>query len=388
MSFLNEDDATLAEAFAFLDEFYQSTDTNSSIDFLNPSSKSRIRDPSVYVRRRQRKKLENQALRQLVLDLESKLRATRRAVLLSPSASRSTSKWLKIARKELKRRIEAEETNLQLKNSLVTQIWFARVLQEGGGDNLWSASIYGATNVASITAELRATTERLFVEVSGMNDDQMAVADFMCESSLKTDPVVGIYAESKAAAPLGKSLAFAADLLQSQFVNPQFGQVTATFALTYNSSSDRQMEIREKRGDVDLSIGGALVRFRCIGILSMHQLDDRIVFTYAVLLFHPSGKFCFREGGWLIVQALPENKNLSYSRTCSRVAGGICGDKSIVDGLVMEHMESSSIAALGARTRTKHQSIHRKLLVATGREDLARLLPLEGEQVVNVPAWS
>lgn len=83
-------------------------------------------------------------------------------------------------------------------------------------------SVYSAVNVASITAELRATTERLFLEVTSMKDDPMAADAVVSESSIKVDPVVGKYAENRGAAPLGKSFDIVLSMMMNEFWHLKF----------------------------------------------------------------------------------------------------------------------------------------------------------------------
>lgn len=142
MSFLEDDGATLAEALAFLDDFCV---PESPVVLSQPQRKPRVRDPTVYARRRERKKRELQSLRDLARSLERQLRSSRRSLPASPGASsltdsegssgdEKTSKWLSLARSELRRRVESEKSNLQLRTALAAQIKLARVLQDAMGE--------------------------------------------------------------------------------------------------------------------------------------------------------------------------------------------------------------------------------------------------------------
>lgn len=129
------------------------------------------------------------------------------------------------------------------------------------------------------------------------------------------------------------------------------------------------------------------MRFHSIGVLAKRVVDDSMIVTYANLLFHPTGNLCFRVGGWFVLKKSPENDKLSIFRSCSRLAPDVCGDASAVDKTSLEHMQSGAMAALGAASKRKHLSVQRRLLVDTGREDLAMLLPLDdGSFAVPVKA--
>lgn len=57
----------------------------------------------------------------------------------------------------------------------------------------------------------------------------------------------------------------------------------------------------------DLSLEGIII---CIDNFAKHTLGES---CYAVLLFHPSGDFCFREGGLLMTQAsLEDERRFSF----------------------------------------------------------------------------
>lgn len=126
---------------------------------------------------------------------------------------------------------------------------------------------------------------------------------------------------------------------------------------------------------VDTAVDGNQMRFHCVFMIHWTHETDRVVLTFSSLMFHPSGAFCFREGGWTIVEQSPDNASECTSQFCVRVAPQRLGhgDSSPIRGFEQE--QAAGMAVLCSKAQIKSEQIQHRLLVDTGREDLARLLP-------------
>lgn len=127
---------------------------------------------------------------------------------------------------------------------------------------------------------------------------------------------------------------------------------------------------------MELAVDGKVLRLHGIGVLLWSQQADRIVLTYSSLMFHPSGKFCFREGGWLIVQQSSDNPTSECGyQSRSRLASEMLGDATPAPDVETSLALSDVTNALSSKVKVKYENIQHRLLMETGRADLARLLP-------------
>lgn len=125
---------------------------------------------------------------------------------------------------------------------------------------------------------------------------------------------------------------------------------------------------------MDLIVAGSLQRFHALGVLFRSREADQIVLSYCILLFHPSGKLCFREGGWMTARQ-SKQQNECVFQSLSRLAPEILGDVSVNNEREIGQARDAGMQVLSEETKLKLQAVQRRLLVETGRLDLARLLP-------------
>lgn len=118
---------------------------------------------------------------------------------------------------------------------------------------------------------------------------------------------------------------------------------------------------------VEIEVDGQPLRMQGTTLLCKVDTPERVVITFCALLFHPSGRLCFREGGWISFTPSPADPSRAcVSRSCARLASEVCGDATD-----MEQVRAQAMNRLGERTRVKHQGVQRRLLLETGRPDLA-----------------
>lgn len=257
----DEDAAALAEALAFIDEFslppVESDWTHKAAagvahDVSNPVKKKRVRDPAADVRRRLKRKEERDALRRQVKDLERQLTKSRRAFQPSSEGSDTTDgdesstsaqrvtkrtalRWHRALVEEQRKRREAEALNTRLRSLLAAQFSTTHALQQ----YLKQLAQSNALNVKAVVDlpapspaldagllpkvldELQQTVQRLYQEASASWDPSV-VGSVTRDYSVRTDPVVGTYNETRASAPLGRGMAAVTDLIRIGFLWTKF----------------------------------------------------------------------------------------------------------------------------------------------------------------------
>jgi hypothetical protein len=284
----DEDAAALAEALAFVDEFALppvelGTDSWEPIDAdyggcsrvvevkQKPKAK-RVRDPSVDVQRRQRRKEEREALRQQVKDLERQLAQARRAFRPTSEGSdatdgdesdrsdgkrvtkRTAMRWHKALMEEHRRRCVAEAMNAKLRSALSVQVKTSQALQQclkqfGPASipverpvvEARGARFLDAAAEQKVLSELQLTVQRLYRDANASWDAALAGC-VSNEFIVKTDPVVGKYCQTGATAPLGRGLADVADLIRVGFLWTKF-PMAADFVMGKVSANCTQCEL-------------------------------------------------------------------------------------------------------------------------------------------------
>jgi hypothetical protein len=126
---------------------------------------------------------------------------------------------------------------------------------------------------------------------------------------------------------------------------------------------------------MDVSVDGGTMRLNGIGVLLWSLEASRVVLSYSSLMFHPDGKFCFREGGWLIVQQSPDKADECMYQSRARLASELLGEVSVRPDKETAQAHSSGMHALTQKVKIKYETVQHRLLMETGREDLARMLP-------------
>jgi hypothetical protein len=439
----DEDAATLAEALAFVDEFtlppvdlgtisWRPIDAGYGscspiIEVKQKPKPKRVRDPLSDARRRQRRKEEREALRQQVKDLERVLGKIRRAFRPRSAGSDSTDgddsdrqrvtkrtalRWHKALVEEHRRRCEAEKLNTELRSSAAAQAKTLKALEQCLKQSAempgvaWPAPspFLAAPALPKIITELQTTVQQLYHEACGSCDlslPQSVSRDF----SVRSDQLVGTYCEARATTPLGRSLVDVAALMKLVYLRDKFpitpeglqpGKVscirveTATavtnIQLSTASCCHGQVTALVKQLVMDMAVDGNQMRFHCVFLINWTQESDRVVLTFSSLLFHPSGAFCFREGGWTIVQQSPDNTSECMSQFCVRVAPQRLGDDGSTSSRRFEQEQAVGMSVLSSKAQIKSEQIQHRLLLTTGREDLARMLP--APRPADAISWS
>lgn len=131
----------------------------------------------------------------------------------------------------------------------------------------------------------------------------------------------------------------------------------------------------EKEFTVDL--GGSRVN-ECldgVGLLRRHNEDDCEIVIWAAISFHHSGKISFRECSWMAAaRSAPSNSQESVLRVNYRLSSEKAKGCTYIEGEHIDQVRNHALGAIGAKMKTKHHMLQRKMLIETGREDLASFI--------------
>ncbi|KAE8965454.1 hypothetical protein PR003_g29784 [Phytophthora rubi] len=130
----------------------------------------------------------------------------------------------------------------------------------------------------------------------------------------------------------------------------------------------------EKEFSVDL--GGSKVN-ECldgVGLLRRHNEEDCELIIWAAISFHHSGKISFRECSWMAAARSAPSSDESVVRVNYRLNAEKAGGCSYIEGEHIDQVRNHALAAIGAKMKTKNHLLQKKMLVGTGRGDLASFL--------------
>eukprot|EP00644_Phytophthora_capsici_P011742 jgi/Phyca11/10510/fgenesh1_pm.PHYCAscaffold_50_\ len=380
MSFvLLEDDedcqATVQEAFDMIDAYDDipmlsdiSRESESSGVKRSRREQNRERD----FRRRRRQKEERMQLEMQAQRLESYLTQLKESGRSSEMSRESSCVTPEI----LKQRVEAELLNQSLKKALAAEKKWSKSLQSVLNKRQ-SMECKPSTVVNYDTTTLRNDPEAVRREIMTLMDNMYY------EAKATVDPVTGAAASIPALAchynltsetPLDCGLDSARELLSAMFSMPDTSQPSLKVRRTRVQRTYTEGEV-EKEFTVDL--GGSRVN-ECldgVGLLRRHNEDDCEIVIWAAISFHHSGKISFRECSWMAAaRSAPSNSQESVLRVNYRLSSEKAKGCTYIEGEHIDQVRNHALGAIGAKMKTKHHMLQRKMLIETGREDLASFI--------------
>ncbi|KAI9990607.1 hypothetical protein PInf_018161 [Phytophthora infestans] len=131
----------------------------------------------------------------------------------------------------------------------------------------------------------------------------------------------------------------------------------------------------EKEFTVDL--GGSRMN-ECldgVGLLRRHSEDDCELVIWAAISFHHSGKISFRECSWMAAaRSAPSTDKESVIRVKYRLSAEKAQGCTYINGEHIDQVRNHALQAIGAKMKAKHHMLQRKMLIETGRQDLASFI--------------
>ncbi|KAL4116920.1 hypothetical protein PRIC2_012372 [Phytophthora ramorum] len=419
MSFvLMEEDsqATVQEALAMIDAFHEtpllsdnprekSTGRGSSRSKRTRQEQNRERD----FRRRQRLKEERQQLKMQAQRMENYL-----AQLRESGASAASGDTLAEMRESscvtpevMQERLEAEILNKSLRKAVEAEMKWSKSLKSVlhkrqsietvslTSSMLASSTVLGSSqskhsNVvsrspavlqsdpAAVRREILATMDKMYYEAKAMVNPltgaTATLPSLACHYNVRLDPKTGPNTELTSETPLNCSLESARELLSSIFSMPDSAQASLKIRRTRAKRTNTAGEI-EKEFTVDL--GGSRMN-ECLdgfGLLRRHSEDDCELIIWAAISFHRSGKISFREGSWTAAaRSAPSSTDESVIRVNYRLSAQKAQGCSYLDGEHIDQVRNHALGAIGAKMKAKNHLLQKKMLIETGREDLASFL--------------
>ncbi|KAL3670638.1 hypothetical protein V7S43_003830 [Phytophthora oleae] len=412
MSFvLLEDDeecqATVQEALAMIDAY---DDVPMLSDIPNESESSGVKrsrreqNRERDFRRRRRQKEERLQLQMQAQRLElylSQLKESRGSGRSSEGsiASRGSSC---VTPKMQKQRVEAELLNQSLKKALTAEKKWSKSLQSVldkrqsmetvslASSMLLSSSQckpsavvnYDPTTLrndpAAVRREIMALMDKMYHEAKATVDPVTGAAASIpalaCHYNVRLDPKTGPTTQLTSETPLDCGLDSARQLLSAMFSMPDPSQPSLKVRRTRAKRTYTEGEV-EKEFTVDL--GGSRVN-ECldgVGLLRRHSEDDCELVIWAAISFHHSGKISFRECSWMAAaRSASSNSQESVMRVNYRLSSEKAKGCMYIDGEHIDQVRNHALGAIGAKMKTKHHMLQRKMLIETGREDLASFI--------------
>ncbi|ETM41767.1 hypothetical protein L914_12481 [Phytophthora nicotianae] len=408
MSFvLLEDDedpqATMQEAFAMIDasdevpilsDILNETHSLSDSGGLKRSRQEPNRERDF--RRRQRQKEERLQLQMQAQRLEmylSQLRESGGSVRSSELRESSC-----VTPEMQKQRVEAELLNMSLKKALAAEKKWSKSLQSVLDKrqsmetvSLASSMLLSSTPSAihcspaalkndpvAVRKEIMTLMDKMYHEAKSTVDPVTGAAASIpalaCHYNVRLDPKAGPTTQLTSETPLDCSLDSARGLLSAMFSIPDPSQPNLKMRRTRAKRTYTEGEV-EKEFTVDL--GGSRVN-ECldgVGLLRRHSEDDCELVIWAAISFHHSGKISFRECSWMAAaRSAPSADQESVIRVNYRLSAEKAKGCTYIDGEHIDQVRNHALGAIGAKMKAKHHMLQRKMLIETGRQDLASFI--------------
>ncbi|KAE8904656.1 hypothetical protein PF005_g12417 [Phytophthora fragariae] len=400
MSFvlLEEDDSTVHEALAMIDA-YEETPVMSELPNVDPIAKdlSRVKreqNRERDFRRRQRQKEERLQLQMQAQRLEKFL------TQLRESGGNGASLSLESLADGQQQQVEAELLNTSLRKAVAAEVKWSKSLQSllskrrtmetvsltssmlSTSQSKPSSVIYCSPatlrdDPAAVRREIMATMDRVYYEakatVNPLTGAAASIPELSCHYNVRIDAKAGPTTQLTSETPLECTLDSARELLSSVFSMPDAAEPSLKVRRTRAKRTYTEGEI-EKEFSVDL--GGSKVN-ECldgVGLLRRHNEEDCELIIWAAISFHHSGKISFRECSWMAAARSAPSSDESVVRVNYRLNAEKAGGCSYIEGEHIDQVRNHALAAIGAKMKTKNHLLQKKMLVGTGRGDLASFL--------------
>ncbi|KAG1712867.1 hypothetical protein DVH05_000602 [Phytophthora capsici] len=333
-----ETSALLRDVTAFLDA-YDSEGVATSLNILQRRDGGKKRwakdHPGYYRQRREKKKAEREALRNLVSQYEAQLELLR---VQKPMELKR--RWVDAATMEEEKRRKAEDLNHHLKSVLRHQLKTAQTLQSfiSMESNLVqrvqsimngeapctvptpTVSFFSLGDIAGylkrVFKDLHATADYVFS--SPLLLDARTSAALTSVSTVKQqDPIAGSCIELLFSTPLSCSYEAAVPLLWDMLLNRQtFGpEADCEVKMKYLTLNSAEFGFSVNFGALDKSEA-----LNGVTLMGKFENSESALFVWTSLLVEPNGHPALSSQGWISIQrSLSERETVV--QTCSRLSG-------------------------------------------------------------------
>ncbi|KAG7380577.1 hypothetical protein PHYPSEUDO_007017 [Phytophthora pseudosyringae] len=352
-------------------------------------------------RRRQRQKEERLQLQMQAQQLElhlSQLRGSGRISHVSVRTRESSC----VTPEMLKQRVEAELLNQSLKKALTAEKKWSKSLQSvlDKRQSLETVSLassmllsstqskplsVGRSRVAALRGDPAAVRREIMALMDKMYHEAKATVDpvtgaaasipaLACHFNVRLDPKEGPTTQLTSETPLDCGLDSARELLSAMFSMPDPSQPSLRVRRTRAKRTYTEGEV-EKEFTVDLGGSRANECLDGIGLLRRHKEDDCELVIWAAISFHHSGKISFSECSWMAAaRSAPSASQEAVIRANYRLSAEKAKGCTYIDGEHIDQVRNHALGAIGAKMKAKYHVLQRKMLVETGREDLASFI--------------
>ncbi|KAF4038148.1 hypothetical protein GN244_ATG09733 [Phytophthora infestans] len=294
-------------------------------------------------------------------------------------------------------RVEAERLNKSLTKALVAEKKWSKSLQSVldkqssmetvslASSMLMSStpSVHSSPTVlkddpVAIRREIMTLMDTMYHEakatVDPVNGAAASIPALSCHYNVRLDPKRGPTSQLTSETPLDCSLDSSRELLSAMFSVPDPVQPSLKIRRTRAKRTYTEGEI-EKEFTVDL--GGSRMN-ECldgVGLLRRHSEDDCELVIWAAISFHHSGKISFRECSWMAAaRSAPSTDKESVIRVKYRLSAEKAQGCTYINGEHIDQVRNHALQAIGAKMKAKHHMLQRKMLIETGRQDLASFI--------------
>ncbi|OWY99336.1 hypothetical protein PHMEG_00029670 [Phytophthora megakarya] len=337
-------------------------------------------------RRRQRQKEEKLQLQMQAQRLEmylSQLRESGGSVKNSEILRESSC----VTPERQQQRVEAELLNMSLKKALAAEKKWSKSLQsvldkrQSMEVRIFILQHFPATlrnDPAAVRREIMMLMDKMYHEAKATVDPVTGAAASIpalsCHFNVRLDPKEGPTTQLTSETPLDCSLDSSRQLLSAMFSMPDPSQPSLKVRRTRAKRTYTEGEV-EKEFTVDL--GGSRMN-ECldgVGLLRRHNEDDCELVIWAAISFHHSGKISFRECSWMAAaRSAPSAKDESVIRVNYRLNSEKAKGCTYIEGEHIDQVRNHALGAIGAKMKAKHHMLQRKMLIETGRQDLASFI--------------
>ncbi|KAG2995885.1 hypothetical protein PC121_g20018 [Phytophthora cactorum] len=408
MSFvLLEDDedpqATMQEAFAMIDacdevpilsDIPNEKHSLSDAGGIKRSRQEQNRERDF--RRRQRQKEERLQLQMQAHRLEMYLSQLRQSG--GSVRSSETNESICVTPEMQQQRVEAELLNMSLKKALTAEKKWSKSLQSVLNKrqsmetvSLASSMLLSSTpssmhcspavlrdDPVAVRREIMTLMDKMYHEAKATVDPVTGAAASIpalaCHYNVRLDPKAGPTTQLTSETPLNCSLDSSRELLSAMFSLPDASQPSLKVRRTRAKRTYTEGEV-EKEFTVDL--GGSRVN-ECldgVGLLRRHNEENCELVIWAAISFHHSGKISFRECSWMAAaRSAPSASLESVIRVNYRLHAEKAKGCTYIDGEHIDQVRNHALGAIGAKMKAKHHMLQRKMLIETGRQDLASFI--------------
>uniref|UniRef100_A0AAV1T8R6 Uncharacterized protein n=1 Tax=Peronospora matthiolae TaxID=2874970 RepID=A0AAV1T8R6_9STRA len=219
--------------------------------------------------------------------------------------------------------------------------------------------------------DLMALMDEMYNEAKAMcGHDASAIAStptITCQCDKRMDSKEGNTTHIRSETPLECCLDTAREFLAAMFSLPQ---PCLSEEMTRTESTVKPVKANI---DADYRMSGAKECLDGIGLLRRHTEEDCELIIWAAVSFHDSGKISFQERSWAVAtrSATSTSHQESVVRTDYRLSSSKVKRCLYIGGENINQVRDHVIGAKSVQVKANYRMLQRKMLIETGRADLA-----------------